>query len=127
MKKLYFILLAIILVLVMTGCSINSDKELCENIDKIDVLDYTEIENYDGLRSILQSNYDKYCNKDSKVCAILNDYINATKTKIDSEDCTKKEGSWKNICEYNNEIKVLDKQNYVNYKHEELWIICNEK
>ena len=37
MKKIYGVLLVILLTLVMTGCSSNSNKELCENIDKIQV------------------------------------------------------------------------------------------
>lgn len=125
MKKLYCGLLVTLLVLVMTGCSTNSNKELCENVDKIDVTNYTDNENYDELRSILQNNYDKYCSKDSKVCSALNDYINATKTEITIEDCSKKAGSWKDICESDNKLKAQDKQNDVNYKHEELWAICN--
>lgn len=127
MRKLYCGLLVIILVLVMTGCSTNLDKELCKKIDKIEVLNYTDNENYDELRTILQNNYNKYCSKNSKVCIALNDYIKATKTEINTEDCSNKDGSWKDVCESNNKMKVLDKQNSVNYRHEELWAICNEK
>lgn len=128
MKKIYGVLLVILLTSVMTGCSSNSNKELCENIDKIQVLDYTEAENYNELGSLLQSNYDKYCNEiNSNVCKSLEKYIESTKEELDLEDCSTKQDSSKEICESDNKIKVLDKKNNVNYNHEEVWAACNEK
>ena len=41
----------------MTGCSTNLDKELCEKIDKIEVSNYTDNENYDELQGIVWINH----------------------------------------------------------------------
>ena len=127
MKKVFLGLMSISLILgLASGCSNNKEKELCNKIDEIDVQTYTSEENYEELTTILEDEYNIYCNeKNREVCEVLDKYIDATKEKIKIEDCSDKEGSWKEICESNNNLSILDKKNNVTYYHEEIWSICN--
>lgn len=123
MKKIIVLSISIII----TGCSNNKEQELCNKIDEIDVQTYTSEENYKELTTILENEYNIYCNeKNSEICETLNKYINATKEEIKQENCSNKEGSWKEICESNNKLSILDKQIKVEYYHEEVWAVCNK-
>lgn len=124
MKKIILLFLGIVLI---TGCSNNKEKELCDKFDKIDVQGYTENENYEELTSVLQKNYDEYCDGvSSDVCNALDKFIDSTKEELEFEDCSGKQGSLKEICESNNSLKIVDKNTNINYTSEEVWSFCND-
>lgn len=124
MKKIILLFLGIILI---TGCSNNKEQELCNKVDEIDVLAYTNSNNYEELTLILEDNYNNYCeSSNTKICNKLSDYIKATKEEITQKDCSILNGNWKNVCESDNKLKVVDKETNVIYMHEEFWAVCNE-
>ena len=123
MKKIILLCLAVILV---SGCSNNKEKELCEKIDELDVHSYTEEENYSELGNILDKYYTTYCgNSNSTVCVSLNDYLEATRTEIKLRDCENLQDDYEKICELDNKGKVLEKNLDINYKHEVIIANCN--
>lgn len=124
MKK---IILLIISVIIITGCSNNKEKELCNKVDEIDVSSYNQESKYDELAEILENHYATYCeDTSSEVCKALDDYIKTTKSEIKFKDCSNLEGNWKNLCESDNKLMVTSKETNVTYKHEEMWAICND-
>lgn len=91
--------------ILLTGCS-NNEKELCNQMEEIDLSYYKENENYGELASILHEKYNTYCtDSTSEVCSKLNEYIEATNSTLTS----------------------TDKKIFVTLKSEELWAICNDK
>lgn len=123
MKKIMLLFLGIILI---TGCSSNKEKELCNKVDEIDVQTYTSSNNYEELTLILENNYDTYCkSSNTEVCNKLNDYIESTKKEIKLKDCINLDDTKKILCESDNKLAILDKANNVNYMHEEMWAVCN--
>ena len=130
MKKIYCGLLIILLAFVVVGCSSNkeSNKELCESVNKIKTSDYKETGNYDDLAALLQSNYDKYCKKDSELCDEIINYINLAKSEIKHEDCSLKEdGLEKDLCELNNKMYVSDYKVQIDSMQEKMYDICYYK
>lgn len=124
MKKIILLFLVCVLV---TGCFNKKEKELCDKIDEINVQSYMETQNYEELTSVLQKNYDNYCsNKTSDVCNALNTYINSSKAQVELEDCSTKQGSWKDLCESTNDVKIGNKKIDVLRNHEEVWAVCND-
>ena len=102
MKKIVLLFLGIIL---LTGCN-NNEKELCNQMNEIDLSYYKENENYGELASILQKKYDRYCTDiTSDACDKLTEYIDAV----------------------NSELASIDKKIYITLRSEELWAICNDK
>lgn len=125
MKKLVLLILSILLI---TGCSNSKEKELCTKVDEIDNTTYVNEEKYEELANILDDYYTTYCeNTTSEVCTKLDDYIKATKHEVTIKDCNNLEESWRSICESDNKMSVLDKKIYINYKSGELWATCNNK
>lgn len=123
MKNIIFFCLAIILI---SGCSNNKEKELCDKLDELDVHSYTEEEKYSELGNVLDKFYTTYCeNSDSTVCVSLNDYLETTRTEIALKDCDNLQGNYEKICELDNKTMVQDKKIDVNYKHEVVIANCN--
>lgn len=123
MKKIILLFLGIVLI---TGCSNNKEKELCNKVDEIDVSSFNQEEKYDELAEILENYFATYCeDTNSEVCKALDDYIKTTKSEINFKDCSNLEGNWKNVCESDNKLMVSGKKTNVIYKHEEMWAVCN--
>lgn len=123
MKKIILLFLGILLI---TGCSNNKEKELCNKVDEIDVSSFNQEEKYDELAEILENYFATYCeDTNSEVCKALDDYIKTTKSEINFKDCSNLEGNWKNVCESDNKLMVSGKKTNVIYKHEEMWAVCN--
>lgn len=108
MKKIIVLIIAVIIV---TGCSNKKEQELCNKIDEIDVDAYTEAENYQGLTELLENYNSTYCSEiDSEVCEKLDEYIDASKKEVDQSFI----------------LADLEKQmDVINY-HEEISNICRD-
>ena len=52
MKRIILLFLGIVLI---TGCSNNKEKELCNKVDEIDVSSFNQEEKYDELAEILEN------------------------------------------------------------------------
>lgn len=126
MKKIRLMLLLVSIIL-LVGCSNSKESELCDKIIDIDVSTYTSAERYDELASILEKDYEDYCaNSETGVCNALKNYIGSTKKEITFKDCSSLDGNWKGLCESDNKLKVSGKKTNVIYMHEEFYTACSE-
>lgn len=117
MKK--FILLFFIII--VSGCSNNKERKLCNKLDEIDVSSFNQEQNYDELANILDNYYTTYCsNLNSDICNALYDYINATKSEVNLKDCSNLDGNSKDLCVSDNNLLITSKKTNVTYKHEEM-------